>query len=89
MDELKRAEKNASRKIDDFDDEDVANAEEELAKLEQGREMKAFFEDMGREKGPIDPVSFQITRKHLKWSFLADGFPGGKNGPSGVVGQGG
>jgi hypothetical protein len=47
--ELKKSEKNANQ---------IAEADvNELAEFEEAKKMSEFFADLGREKGPIDPVT--------------------------------
>jgi hypothetical protein len=61
MAELKKAEKNAMQSMVVVTDRDG----EAKAEFEEAKKMHEFFSDLGREKGPIDPVgiSNQIEKK--------------------------
>jgi len=59
MAELKKAEKNAAQFVKGL--EEVANEMEIIdqdakKEFEEAKKMSDFFADLGREKGPIDPV---------------------------------
>jgi len=59
MAELKKAEKNSAQFVKDV--EEIANemdisGEDAKKEFEEAKKMSEFFADLGREKGPIDPV---------------------------------
>ena len=70
---MKNAEKNAIQFVKDV--EEVANElvlsdEDAKKEFEEAKKMSEFFADLGREKGPIDPVKL-LQKMTNKCSHLA------------------
>jgi hypothetical protein len=85
MAELKKAEKNAMQSMVVVANDPDGDAQ---AEFEEAKRMHEFFSDLGREKGPIDPVGISNQIEKNAYIYLERGISWWPHWPPCFVRQG-